>query len=604
MKKYIIKSRRNSNNKSRKNSRKNSRRNSNNKSRKNSRKNSRKKSQKNSRENSRRDGVKKSNFLLPLLASSSLFGLPSPVESKGVLTPVYYTNKISTDFDTSTCSIIPENMYDETNLTFAIKNGNNGCAKDLINESTVNQYNTAMETPLSAALYAHNNDMIEYLIKNGADVNKKSFKDTSPLSETRDNQAVKLLLDNGAIIDYKDKKLLSKIKVNFESLNKDYIKIFIDHGIDLKIKDYKGIPLYSYAILSGNVMNTLTKTDIMLEIITFLTIPNNLDIRSAIIIFYSIFLFYMLYPYYPRYSHYIPPLKKERIKIRLFKSFDEIQENISLKNKLENRLLSNYGKIISTKLQGLITLSYLKYKYNNACVISLSPYKYILKNGIENPYIPVRVTPESTISMTYYEKIKQIMVPTNFWDTLKKCLDKPGVRFIIFYFSFKCIDTGHANFMVCDLKFKSLERFEPHGFTYGDDCISAPVDDMILDLFNKNMGKEFVKNYYKPLDFCPSFNVQAIESSELLDDKGDPGGFCAAWSYFYADLRLANPEIDRKQLVTNLIYQLTYNEKSFRDFIREYSIFLTEIYETVLKAKSEEDLENIYHKLIEDLVKT
>jgi hypothetical protein len=411
-----------------------------------------------------------------------------------------------------------------------------------------------------------------------------------------------LLLDNGAIIDYKDEKLLSKIKDNFESLNKDYIKFFIDQGIDLKIKDYKEIPLYSYAILSGNVINTLTQPDVILELITFLTVPNNLDIKSTITIFYYIFLFYVMYPYF---SRYIPPLKKEHIKIKLFKSFDEIQENTSLKNKLENRLLSNYGNIIGSDLQGLITLSYLKYKYNNACVVSISTYEYILKKRNEKPSRLVMITPENTIEMTYYEKIKHIMVPTNFWNTLKECLDKPRIRFIIFSFAFRCIDTAHQNFMVYDLKFKSLERFEPNGRANAD-CIGAPVDDMILDLFIKNMdmGKEFVKNYYRPLDFCPSRNVQIIEGSEVLDDKKDPGGFCTSWSYFYADLRLSNPEIDRKQLVTNLIYQLTYNEKSFREFIREYSIFLTEIYERVLEAKSEEDLENIYYKLIKDLVKT
>jgi len=594
MRTYTLKSRKK--NRSIKNSR----------SRKKSRKNSRSRKNRSRKKINKKDGVKKSNFLLPLLASSSL--LPSSVEStKEVLTPVYYTKKISSDFDTSTCSIIPKNLYEETDLTFAIKNNNNECAKLLINESTVNQYNAAMETPLSAALYARNNEMIEYLIKNGADVNKKSFKDTLPLSETSDIKAIKLLLDNGAIIDYKDTKLLTKIKDNFESLNKDYIKIFIDHGVDLNIKDYKGIPLYIYAILSGNVINTLT--NFMSEIIKFLTIPNNLDIKSTIIIFYYIFLFYIGHKkVFPFYYRYIPPLKKEHVKIKLFKSFDEIQENINLKNKLENRLLSNYGKIIGNSLQGLTTMSYFKYKYNNACAVSFSTYEYILKNRTEKPSLLMRIDPEglakNTIVMTYYEIIKTIIVPTNFWNNLKECLDKPGVRFIIFYFSFKCIDSGHANFMIYDLKFKSLERFEPHGETYGDDCISAPVDDMILDLFNKNMGKDFVKNYYRPLDFCPKSNVQTIESSELLDDKGDPRGFCQAWCHFYTDLRLANPEIDRKQLVTNLIYQLTYNEKSFKDFIREYSIFLTEIYERALEAKSEEDLENIYRKLIKDLAKT
>ena len=31
------------------------------------------------------------------------------------------------------------------------------------------------------------------------------------------------------------------------------------------------------------------------------------------------------------------------------------------------------------------------------------------------------------------------------------------------------------------------------------------------------MGKDFIKEYYKPLDFCPSYSVQSIENFENND---------------------------------------------------------------------------------------
>ena len=58
------------------------------------------------------------------------------------------------------------------------------------------------------------------------------------------------------------------------------------------------------------------------------------------------------------------------------------------------------------------------------------------------------------------------------------------------------------------------------------------------------MGKDFIKEYYKPIDYLPDLCVQALQELEITEMKStDPVGFCAAWSAWYTDLRLSNPNV-------------------------------------------------------------
>jgi hypothetical protein len=87
-------------------------------------------------------------------------------------------------------------------------------------------------------------------------------------------------------------------------------------------------------------------------------------------------------------------------------------------------------------------------------------------------------------------------------------------------------------------------------------------------------------------------NLQALQDVEGEMTKNDPGGYCAAWSAFYGDARLSNPDISREDLIDNLIYQLSNNQKSFTEFIREYSIFLNILHDEVFKTIDKKLLTN------------
>lgn len=157
-------------------------------------------------------------------------------------------------------------------------------------------------------------------------------------------------------------------------------------------------------------------------------------------------------------------------------------------------------------------------------------------------------------------------------DNLKYCLNGKN-RFIIISLTFcKDIESKkcHANILIYDKVQKELERFEPHGeFTNYD---VSNMDNRIREELEKYIP---IEKYYLPLDFCPSQGFQKLEESKLKTEY-DYNGYCLAWSIWYADLRLSNPDIDRKEIVDYAINEISL-KTSFKKFIREYSDYLASL---------------------------
>jgi hypothetical protein len=173
-----------------------------------------------------------------------------------------------------------------------------------------------------------------------------------------------------------------------------------------------------------------------------------------------------------------------------------------------------------------------------------------------------------------------------------------GKRFVIFPYSLtvyyldkygEIVKGNHRNFYVYDLVLKSLERFEPHGVSR---CLKfSDIDDKVEEAIEKTLGSRFVEIYYRPSDYCPdlkkygfqayegeSEEVEYTDKNEPDKDKRDPGGFCQSWAMWYADLRLSNPDINRKVLIDVALVYLK-DRSNFRRFIRNYSAFGFEIAE-------------------------
>lgn len=252
----------------------------------------------------------------------------------------------------------------------------------------------------------------------------------------------------------------------------------------------------------------------------------------------------------------------------------------------------------------VIAMYYLSHKYDDCCVIFNETYQTEPKfkihwNKKEHNHehnescvlLPKSLnhipSEQTDVSLRWIETNKKgyISVPKpekDFWKKFTKCSQR---RFVILPFGFTCKTSGHANWLLYDKKTKSLERFETFGEVDDDPSCLNPkgLDNKIRKLFEDNLGKDYIKNYYKPSDYLPNRGFQAIQEDENEMHRDDPVGFCSLWSAWYIDLRVSNPNVDRKQLVKIAMKKLKTMPISFTQFIRNYAEFIVQVSQEIEK---------------------
>ena len=106
--------------------------------------------------------------------------------------------------------------------------------------------------------------------------------------------------------------------------------------------------------------------------------------------------------------------------------------------------------------------------------------------------------------------------------------------------------------------------------------------DTILSFKFRELSEDI--KYIKPKAFLPKIGFQYFDIYESKTTNiGDPGGFCALWSIWYADMRLKYPEVDRKSLVNKLLKEIKMSNVSFKTLIRNYSNNVTDIRDNIFK---------------------
>jgi len=140
---------------------------------------------------------------------------------------------------------------------------------------------------------------------------------------------------------------------------------------------------------------------------------------------------------------------------------------------------------------------------------------------------------------------------------------------------------GHQNLLICDIQAQTIERFEPHGIaSYGISqslCYNTEkVDEVVKKWIDESAGGNVI--YVPPIDYCP--NYQTEEEKEPGRLATDPGGFCVAWSLWYADVRLGSPNNSRKEVIDKTLQYLA-NLGSLKSFIRNYADYVEKILTTI-----------------------
>jgi len=124
----------------------------------------------------------------------------------------------------------------------------------------------------------------------------------------------------------------------------------------------------------------------------------------------------------------------------------------------------------------------------------------------------------------------------------------------------------HANLLIYDFKNKTVERFEPYGNIIGT---NTAIDNILEEDLTWNTGLRYIR----PKEYLPfaSFQMISDENNADYQKAGDFGGFCLAWSIWYLENRLMNPDIEQSVLVKKLIKKLGSLDIKFIEYIRNYA---------------------------------
>jgi len=160
-------------------------------------------------------------------------------------------------------------------------------------------------------------------------------------------------------------------------------------------------------------------------------------------------------------------------------------------------------------------------------------------------------------------------------------------KMLVLYLS---VNDRHANIMIFNYHRNEVERFEPHGKRTGirgvdSDRIDSSIKKRLVDEVNKKLPVNEKLSYIPATKVCPTGfgNYQHYEqdvpkskvfSKQLNIEISDPNGFCIAWSFFYADLRLKFPKIESSDLIKESFKVLSSDPERLRTFIRGQVQFL------------------------------
>ena len=148
---------------------------------------------------------------------------------------------------------------------------------------------------------------------------------------------------------------------------------------------------------------------------------------------------------------------------------------------------------------------------------------------------------------------------------------------------------SHANLLIYRKNTNELEHFEPHGERYLGNNFS--VINQKLNYFletalaqvNFKIKKDNIPMrpivFVKANSVCPRrHGVQTLEGhSKLPKNIKEPIGYCAAWSMFFTELCLKNPEIPSRQIYEAIFKKgdLYRNQNDYyKSVIRGYTCFI------------------------------
>jgi ankyrin repeat protein len=300
-------------------------------------------------------------------------------------------------------------------------------------------------------------------------------------------------------------------------------------------------------------------------------------------------------------------IKKCKKKIRKQILIDNV--SIPYKNKKYCIKIDYPNKILVTTFTGILLdiitcyISLLKKHTNLYTSITLD---FVNNNEIKNYYKKLGIIKELGSEFLNFEIFwifQKIIFPTNIEETLN--IFKNNSKEIMgIPIAIDLEDASHANILIIDKTYKTIERFEPNGYS---EPTGFNYNNTLLDFILKSYFYNFFPDYeyLEPIKFLPYVGFQLLESYEKNKNIGDPSGFCVGWCLWYLEQRVKYRLIDPIKIAYKLIIFIKSKNISFKLLIRSYINDLLYTRNNILTNKNVDinDIinENITYKQIIDI---
>jgi hypothetical protein len=256
----------------------------------------------------------------------------------------------------------------------------------------------------------------------------------------------------------------------------------------------------------------------------------------------------------------------------------------------------NYGERIAKKMEKLYQKHTKVQPFDGCFVIETIFFLYLFKKYKMNCIIGNNGHDPSIGLVMHYDEIN----PTTYRPIYKvakrmfPCIVR-GDPIIIIPLTFtvsyiKEPTDGHANILIYRRNTGHLEHFEPHGSIYGgEDFVIQYINytlNKLVELLNEHIDHHNITHtqsiqrivLIKASNVCIDLGVQAIEERSIIPKNAliEPDGYCSAWSMFFTELCLKNPEIPSKQINDAILFKARlYDTRDYlRNVIKGYTCFI------------------------------
>ena len=511
------------------------------------------------------------------------------------------------------------NKLGQNALHIAIDNGNYDVAKILL-DANININTETIDdhlTPLIIATIRNDIKLCQLLLEYKADINYQDIYGNTVLNHAifnKSKQIIELFYDkinvnlvniSGQISanlffendydmdkldDYRFKEILLKSKLNLQNSDgRTLLHNLIQHNI---WENYEDIIVIKNNKIFIQDINGISPYDLLKK-----NYPNKLDkfINLVAISFYNHIIKNDVSTYKLKINCNFTDLNDKNNCIQTIKKYI-IDTNTSCPEKKKSYcnddITTNdikFSSYVGIGLDIVCGLLYLKNKYPKVSTTLTSDFiennnleEYYKKNGIQ----------KGLSDFLNYEIIwsfHKLFIPLNIKTTIDSFKNDATKEYLIFPVGIELSNGAHANILLYQKSTNTMERFEPYGkdFPPGFNYIPGNLDLNIKNLFNNYFNSDDNKFIYiSPSEYSTKIGLQLLDSIEYSKEKniGDPGGFCAAWSLWYAEMRINNSDIERQDLINRLINSIRLKRVSFRSVIRNFTKNITDLRDKLLTS--------------------